>query len=310
MTSHAVIGIHGLNNKPPAPVLSDWWEASLREGLARNQSIHRARLNFRLGYWADLLHEAPIPPEADPAPYVPESGDGALPSGRSGFRRRMAALGLEAVGKLAEAAARAPVLENMIEELVHERASDLYRYHVDKGLRGTIRSRLSTQIEAAIASRRSVILIAHSMGSIIAYDVLRQMPGLTVAHFITIGSPLGLAEVRDHAAREFGPSEVPAGVGRWTNLADPRDPVAALDVRLRSDYRPNGNGVSVDDMSVRNTYVSPAGKANPHKVYGYLRTPEMSALIQSQLRASRTKVDAGLVNTPCSKPSKSIIFPH
>jgi pimeloyl-ACP methyl ester carboxylesterase len=288
VTSLTIVGIHGINNKPPAHVLSDWWENSLREGLARNQSIRRARLNFRLTYWADLLHETPMQPEDDPAPYVRESGDGVLPAARNGFRRRMAALGLEAVGKLAEVVARAPVLENLVEELVHERAGDLYRYHMDAGLRADVRQHLAVQLQAAQATRRPVVLIAHSMGSIIAYDVLRREPDAAIAHFITIGSPLGLAEVKGHAAREFGSPAVPAGVARWTNFADPRDPVAALDVRLRSDYHANARGVRIDDAGVRNTYVSLEGKANPHKVYGYLRTPEMSALIASMLRPNRT----------------------
>ncbi len=288
MTALTLIGIHGLNNKPPAPVLSAWWENSLREGLARNQSIRRARLNFRLTYWADLLHETPMQPDDDPAPYLQESGDGALPAARTGFRRRMAALGFEAVGKMAEAAARAPILETLVEELVHERASDLYRYNTDLALRAAVRQRLATELEAARATRRPVVLIAHSMGSIIAYDVLRRQPDTAIAHFITIGSPLGLADVKRPSAGEFGPPEVPAGVAHWTNLADPHDPVAALDVRLRSDYQANARSVRIDDASVRNTYVSPAGKANPHKVYGYLRTPEMSSVLATLLGAPQT----------------------
>ena len=44
------------------------------------------------------------------------------------------------------------------------------------------------------------MLIGHSMGSIIAYDVLRivgrQTPLVPVDHFITIGSPLGLPHVK------------------------------------------------------------------------------------------------------------------
>lgn len=279
MTAPVLVGIHGLNNKPPAPVLAAWWAASLHEGLARNLGLGDLQLDFRLAYWADLLHAAPVPPDDDPAPYTEAPGEGALPRARTGLRRRMAAWGYEAAGKVAEAVASAPPLEAFIEDLVNARANDLFRYHTEAGLRVRVRQRLEDQLAAAAATRCPVVLIAHSMGSIIAYDVLRQHPCIAIAHLVTIGSPLGLAEIKAHATREFGTPVVPAGVAQWTNLSDPRDPVAAFDVRLRSDYGPNASGVQITDASVMNTYVSPLGRANPHKVYGYLRAPEMSALL-------------------------------
>ncbi len=126
------------------------------------------------------------------------------------------------------------------------------------------------------------MLIAHSMGSIIAYDVLadasRTLPGLEISHFVTVGSPLGLAAVKEMIA---APWRVPECVARWSNFADPRDHVARWDTRLSSDYRANGTGVTVSDHLVINGYLSPSGKPNPHKIYGYLRTPEMSELIAS-----------------------------
>jgi hypothetical protein len=120
------------------------------------------------------------------------------------------------------------------------------------------------------------------MGSIIAYDVLRDagrtLPGLRISHFVTVGSPLGLAAVKEIGV---APLRVPECVARWSNFADPRDRVARWDTRLSSDYRENSAGVVVTDHFVINGYVSPSGKPNPHKIYGYLRTPEMSELIES-----------------------------
>jgi pimeloyl-ACP methyl ester carboxylesterase len=126
------------------------------------------------------------------------------------------------------------------------------------------------------------MLIAHSMGSIIAYDVLaaagRTLPGLRVSHFVTVGSPLGLSPVKEILA---APLRVPECVERWGNLADPRDHVARWDTRLSSDFRENSAGAAISDHLVVNGYVSPSGKPNPHKIYGYLRTPEMSERIAS-----------------------------
>jgi hypothetical protein len=71
-----------------------------------------------------------------------------------------------------------------------------------------------------------------------------------------------------------------AGHGRLqTNLADPRDKVA-LDCKLDDEYGRNAVGVRVQDVWVHNAYVSHGGRANRHKSYGYLRTPEMSELLR------------------------------
>lgn len=74
----------------------------------------------------------------------------------------------------------------------------------------------------------------------------------------------------------------PTVVKRWTNFADRRAPVA-LDVHLADDYAPNDRGVQVKDDLVINNYVNQTGKANYHKMYGYLRAPELSEVVRSFL---------------------------
>ena len=45
---------------------------------------------------------------------------------------------------------------------------------------------------------------------------------------------------------------------------------------MRDDYPRNRYGVRIDDALVINTYESPEGDRNSHKIFGYLRTPELS----------------------------------
>ena len=76
---------------------------------------------------------------------------------------------------------------------------------------------------------------------------------------------------------------------RWVNFADRKDPVA-LDVHLRDDYKKNGSNVRCEDDLVYNDYrIMKHGKTevdrNHHKSYGYLRTPEFSALVKKFLSA-------------------------
>ena len=108
----------------------------------------------------------------------------------------------------------------------------------------------------------------------------REDPARVIDHFITIGSPLGLPHVKHKIYQENDLVRTPSVVRRWTNFADRRDPVAA-DVHLSGDYAPNNRGVEVRDDLVINGYKSPAGKANHHKSYGYLRAPEVSEAIRS-----------------------------
>ena len=87
-----------------------------------------------------------------------------------------------------------------------------------------------------------VTLISHSLGTVISYHVLLELEfaGLQVEDWLTLGSPLGLDEIR-WLATTGGPrpAPVPPTVARWLNFADPLDPVA-LDGTLRDEYGPAG----------------------------------------------------------------------
>ncbi len=71
----------------------------------------------------------------------------------------------------------------------------------------------------------------------------------------------------------------PSIIRQWTKLADRRDPVA-FDTHLEDDYEANDRGVAVRDDLIINDYKSPSGKTNSHKIYGYLRAPELSDVIR------------------------------
>jgi len=139
-----------------------------------------------------------------------------------------------------------------------------------------------------------IMLIAHSMGSIIAYDVLRdigQIKGnkIKIKHFVTIGSPLGIPHVKrkildQRIYKNENEVRTPSIVtDSWTNFADRKDPVA-IDVHLRDDFKANDSGIRVVDDLVSNDYVGLKGKHNHHKSYGYLRTPELSEKVLGFLK--------------------------
>jgi hypothetical protein len=71
------------------------------------------------------------------------------------------------------------------------------------------------------AATGCTVLIGHSLGSVVAYEFLRQHPSQPVKLLLTVGSPLGLRMVRDRL-----PPGKPS-VAKWVNVRDLHDPVTA-----------------------------------------------------------------------------------
>ena len=68
----------------------------------------------------------------------------------------------------------------------------------------------------------------------------------------------------------------------WYNLSDLDDKIA-INYNLGDDFDPNIRQIGPRDVIVYNTYEY-KGKKNPHAIFGYLRTPEMSELIDKFLK--------------------------
>ena len=119
---------------------------------------------------------------------------------------------------------------------------DFVRY-LDSDNGKKMRSRVRNDIERICKSHKEgVVVLAHSLGSLIAHDVLHEMTsgsasGNSIKAFITIGSPIQWAfELRDVDDKQekdwFSIGEVP-----WFNFFYSEDPVAIdgpIDVKIFS----------------------------------------------------------------------------
>ncbi|QDQ10059.1 serine peptidase [Streptomyces spectabilis] len=88
-------------------------------------------------------------------------------------------------------------------------------------------------VAEAIARERPEVVIAHSLGSVVAYEALWAHPERQVELFLTLGSPLALPHAvfpRLDPAPADGVGERPPSVRRWVNVADLGD-LVALPVR-------------------------------------------------------------------------------
>lgn len=279
--NYMIVGIHGLANKPEKPLLKEWWEKALLEGLQRNQGRTSGSIAFDLCYWADIRYPKP---DDNPEPYVPAKGTGPLPKHKDGWFDAATALVGDTLDSSLDWAKRYFDFDDLADMVLRKKLPDLAAYYDDQGQREAMRKRLTETVGKHRGKR--IMVIAHSMGSVIAYDVLRgwgkQDTNFRVDHLVTIGSPLGLPQVKHKIREENDLVRTPTVVRKWTNFTDRRD-LVATDSHLADDYAPNVREVKVKDDRVINTYTSEAdgeGKPNYHKSYGYLRTAELSELVR------------------------------
>ena len=270
--SKVIIGIHGLSNKPPKETLAIWWKEAIIEGLEKNTGIANPEINFESVYWADVMYETP---DTEPDAYK-AAEEGALKTYDDSWLDAVREKVFDWEGDILDSAKKYLGIDKAADEVLEHKLKDLSRYYKEENIRKTLRERLASKI---IEHRdKRIMILSHSMGTIIAYDVLRilgeEYSRLLVDHFITLGSPLGLPHVKYKIAQENRLVRTPSIVKRWSNFADKRDPVA-LDVHLSGDYAPNSDGVKVVDDLIANDW----GGIH-HKSYGYLRAPEVSRVIR------------------------------
>lgn len=98
--------------------------------------------------------------------------------------------------------------------------NQLGRYFTDDRLRAIVRGRLEAVVEPDTR-----VVVAHSMGTVVAYETLCEHPEWQVETFITLGSPLGGEWVFDHLQPRAadGVGRWPGSVERWVNVASVGD---------------------------------------------------------------------------------------
>jgi hypothetical protein len=147
-------------------------------------------------------------------------------------------------------------------------ARQVRRYFTEPQLRAQVRQRFARQL-----SDETQVVVAHSLGTVVAYEALcaeRSRSNLTL---LTLGSPLG---VRNLVFDRLDPSPIgghaswPVAVNGWTNIAD-RGDVVALAKELAPAF-----GEQVRDLAVHNG-------AKAHDVRPYLTARETGLAISGGL---------------------------
>lgn len=276
-----ILGVHGVGNHRPgqspdeaAAALAAIWAKALGAGVPPTTPRGGTGRGVAVAYYADLLRPPGRQGEDDldslddaerelVATWLRQCGlPEATAAGRATAPLRQGLAWLARTRGLGR-----PATEWFVTRFFREVAAYL----------GTPARRLVRQrIAHAVSTHRPRVLIAHSLGSVAAYEALWENHSLRVELLITLGSPLALphavfprlqpAPVGQRGAR-------PPGVARWVNLADPGDLVA---------LPPMGVERAFDGVDRTQPRARPIHAFDFHKVVNYLALPQVRALLEPE----------------------------
>lgn len=299
--AHTIIYVHGINNKPPASVLKCQWDMALFGAQLGDRS--------RMAYWVNRdYYPVPLDETCAAGDLVNIDDDEAstraimaLARGESGDEQLALAREIEALsddpsrqaflakvaakmlaesqvtqGELSVREVRAKVLPlpKFLRDLIARKLTraflrDVNDFLFEKERRDGMEQSL---LDRLAAGGGPFVVVAHSQGSMIAYDVLRRLDRnqVEVPLFVTVGSPLGMQEVQDMLRQWTGGRlPFPPCVDRWLNVADRLDPVA-FDVDISNDFE--GRIENVPAPGQLGIGINPDSPQHPHSGTGYLRT--------------------------------------
>lgn len=282
----AILCIHGIGQQLKGKeIIANEWRTALRDGmrisgaaedvlprdediaitfygdLFRKENAKGSDSPFQLADIDEELEEALVKAwylEAGTA-FAPKTVDREAVS-KSGWQT-------ETVQQMAVALLKYPYFAALTERIFVGALKQVRTYFADPQMRQAVRRRFAGQLTSDTR-----LVIAHSLGTIVAYETLCETKLFTPA-FITLGSPLGLPNLifdRLDPVPVGGKGNWPGGVRSWTNIADRHDIVAAV-----KDLGPLFDGVR--DVRVAN-------EALAHDVGPYLTAKETGASALEALR--------------------------
>ncbi|MEG0828268.1 MAG: hypothetical protein RSG93_07810 [Acinetobacter sp.] len=148
--------------------------------------------------------------------------------------------------------------------VIHKFLIETYLYLSNPDFMHEVHQRIMYHIH----SDKDHIIVAHSLGTVIAYNLLHQFTNFKIQRFITLGSPLAFKVIQEKLALPI--ARPPQLRGDWFNFYSPDDFLTAFPL-------------STDPFNFKPAIINQAITTlihNPHSIAGYLQHP---AVIQSIL---------------------------
>ncbi|MGH3934056.1 MAG: serine peptidase [Pseudonocardiaceae bacterium] len=273
--SARVVGVHGIGNRQrgttpveAAAVLGDRWSSALRRGLGQDSSLQAAVAYYAHHLAADTAQGAGDPEHlTGPEQQMLLRWAAELGAPPEVVQGRLAAPARAAADWIAR---KFGLDSRLVRLLVTTFCREVHRYLADLDRRHAVRG----EVADAITEHQPAAVIAHSLGSVVAYETLWARTDLQIDLLITLGSPLALPDIvfphLDPAATN-GKGSRPPGVRRWINIADPGDFIA-----VPRGLAPYFHGIDTD-------LTTPIGVFDTHKVTGYLSCTTTAAALATLL---------------------------
>lgn len=150
---------------------------------------------------------------------------------------------------------------------------DVYLYLTNQNIKTAINDIVLKEINA----HEPCLIVGHSLGSIVGYNILRDNNVLNVCRYITVGSPLGLTSVKKYLKT---PIKMPDCVKNgWFNAYDDRD-VVALNPLDKNYFNIQPQITNKNDVDNQTT--------NRHGIEGYLNDKIIAEEIYNSLTSNCT----------------------
>lgn len=187
-----------------------------------------------------------------------------------------------------------PLVRWVADDAARSTIEETHRYfaNIDRSA-DHIHELLHFELDNARRAHEPVLLVGHSLGSVIAYNTLWLLTQHYGGHhpvdtFLSLGSPLGMSFVQKRllGAAETGRRRYPAEFRHWVNIASVGD-ITALDATVSDDFEEMKRLDLVEDIIDRHgriyNWFRDHNGLNPHRSYGYLVNPVVSQSIASWL---------------------------
>ena len=281
-----LVFVHGINNQGRSESkIIDAWLGALSHALSPSDLATLRRAEIVAPFYGDVLHAATVrassagqqavamaagQPASDEARFYREALQDLAPA--TGVTARDVAtqarpgepieLGLFDDRRLLRVVRAleqvSPFQGPLILRFLPQAFVDLHRAAVTADIDDIVRPAITGQ---------PCIVVGHSLGSVVTYKLLRGGGG-TVPLYLTIGSPLAVAAVKNGIGPAF---ERPSGVARWLNGIDVDDAVTVG--RVLSDVTFGPDIENIDDFD---------NGPNAHDAVMYLRDRRVGeALLRS-----------------------------
>lgn len=296
-----IIFVHGINNQNSTKAeIETHWATALRGALGPLSDPWWSEVEFRTAYYADKLFAeeqswdggaepvAAMSVGARESDYAPNElaalylevqqsrgitdaqVEAELRPGEMPEHKRMAAgihkAWLKAIARTLEKVI--PSAGNGLSERFLRQAAT---YLNKPGVYDTINTLVRGQVFDNMAALDRTVVVSHSLGTIVSYVLLRQMPDAPkMPLFVTLGSPLGIRIVRD---RISPPYITPPIASKWVNGSDREDFVALHPELTQATF---GKAVVVNE-AVKNGY------EDAHSIEKYLAQPVIALAIGQAL---------------------------